>query len=95
MDFVEAQAELVEALAGDAVRHARFLQRIGPTVDQRAGRFPARMITDGGLQHGRPRAAAHAAAAHAVGTGIFQAQRGEVGHAIGRHILARVAYLVE
>ena len=57
--------------------------------------FHPRVITDGGFQHGGPRPAAHAADAHAIGAGIFEVDGGEIGHAIGRDVVARVADFVE
>src|ERR1039457_3031485 len=53
VDFVKAQPKLIEALPRDAVRHARLLDRVGPTVDQRGRRLPPHGVP-GPVERDRP-----------------------------------------
>src|SRR5471030_2288564 len=94
-DFVEGQAKVAQALAHHAVGGARLIERLRPGVNQGADGLPAVGVAHGKLQRGRPPGAANAPDAHTVRTRIFQVNAGEIGDAIGRDVILRIAQLVE
>ena len=88
-------AESGETFAHDAVGRAGFLDRLRPAVDQRADGLPSVRVADRKLERRWARAAANTADAHAVGSGIRQLDRREVGDAVRRDVAFRIAEFIE
>src|SRR5205085_6765756 len=95
MDSVEPQAQMVEALAQNTIRGFRLLERIGPAVHQRADRFEARGVADRHLVELRRRPAFYAGEVHTIAGTLLELNGCEVGNAIGRDVVARIADLVK
>src|SRR5690606_1110238 len=93
-ELVEGQAEVVEALFQDARGGARLLRGVGPAVDEGGRGLPAVGVGGGDLEEFGRRPPRDAVDAHAVGGLLLQPDRREVGHAVGRDVVAGVADLV-
>src|SRR5260221_667641 len=95
MDFIELEAEIRQPFAHDGIRCARFLERLGPTVDQGSSGLPAVGETDRDLQHLRSWGAPNSENAYSIRAPIFETYVRNIGDTIGRDVVAWIAELIE
>src|ERR1041385_2795693 len=94
-NLVELESQPIQPLAQNAIRRLSLIVCIGPRVDERAHRLKPRGITDRNFQKLRRGPPLDTKNTNPIASVVLQADRREIGDAIRRDVLMRIAHLVD